>query len=113
MGHSGEHVPLNNEDPALLAQARPTKANTTTYRSASHAERDLRDLLNANRAQIEALPPDATTTAGGQYTLQQSRMGFNSEFGATAEPVTFSAVTWRISRLTNGELHLMHFSPRL
>lgn len=112
VGHAGDHVPLNGEDPAILAESRP-KTQTTTYRSGSHAERDLRDIMNANKSQIDALPADGTTTVGGEHTLPQQRMGFHSVQQQAAQPVVFDKVTWRITRLTDGSLHLVHFSPKL
>jgi hypothetical protein len=111
VGHTGDHVALKGQDPKALARSRPTKPNTTTWRSSRQAEQDLRDIINANKQKIDALPPDGVTTTGGTHRLSESRFGYNSEFGGPAKDVTFNNVTWRIARMPDGRLHLVHFAP--
>ncbi|MFO0604568.1 MAG: RHS repeat-associated core domain-containing protein [Polyangiales bacterium] len=111
VGHAGEHVALNGEDPAALASS-TQKGDNTTWRSSSQGERDLRDVLNANRERIDALPADGHSTEGGTQRLTEQRQGFHSEDGAPANPVVFDTVTWRVCRMPDGRLHLVHFAPK-
>lgn len=110
VGHSKDHIPYD-KDPKSLAEARPNKQNTTTWRSASQTERDLRDIMNANKDKLDALKPGEV--ASGIQTLGVPRQGFNSILGAPATPVNINQATWSIGRLPNGQLHLLHFSPKL
>ena len=109
-GHNRDHIPKEGEDPAKLAESRPNKQNTTTYRSGSQAERDLRDIMNANEQQLANLKPGEV--AKGVADLP-GRQGFNSVLGQTATPTVFNQATWSIGRLPSGDLHLLHFSPKL
>jgi hypothetical protein len=110
VGHNKDHVPYD-EDPKTLAESRPKKQDTTTWRSESQAERDLTDIMNTNKDKIDALKPGEVT--GDIQDLGSTRQGFNSKWGAEATPVNFNQASWGIGRLDNGELHLLHFSPKV
>jgi len=66
--------------------------------------------MNENRAAIDALPADGVTTVGGIQVVSPVP-GFNSQLGKPATSVSISGVTWRIARLKDGQLHLVHFAP--
>jgi molybdenum-dependent DNA-binding transcriptional regulator ModE len=116
VGHTYDHIPRSGQDPMALAAMRPTNRNTTVWRSASHAERALRDVLNANQAAIDNLAPGQSIN--GPQSLRELRPGYNGFYATPSTPVVITEVqigkvTWRICRLPTGELHLMHFSPKL
>ena len=67
--------------------------------------------MNANKDKIDALKPGEVV--GGSHDLAVPRQGFNSAFGAPATPVNINQATWSIGRLPDGQLHLLHFSPKL
>ncbi|WP_437808708.1 PAAR-like domain-containing protein [Sorangium sp. So ce1078] len=109
VGHAKKHVPYDM-DPKKLAESRPGKKDCATWRSVSQAERDLRDIMNANREKLDALKPGEIIR--DNHNLTSPRQGFNSHYGADAEPIVFRDVSWAIGRLPNGELHLLHYSPK-
>jgi hypothetical protein len=114
VGHAEDHIPpagATDAEAKLLAESRPTRANTTTFRTRRHATQILRDIMNENRAEIDALPPDGVTSAGGTQKLPATVPGFNSQLGKPATSVNIGSVSWRIVRLTDGQLHLVHFAP--
>jgi hypothetical protein len=116
VGHAQQHIPkagATDAEAMALAQSRPAKANTTTFRTRRHAIQVLRDIMNDNRSAIDGLPADGATSVGGTRSLNESAPGFNSKLGQTATPVNINAVTWRIVRMPNGQLHLVHFAPSL
>ena len=110
-GHARDHIPEAGQDPVQLSQGRPTKANTTTYRNERHAIQDLRDALNAHRSEISKLQPGEQF--GRTFKLGKVRQGYNSKNGGTPTPVSWDSITFRVARLADGSLHLMHFSPKM
>ncbi|HET9621862.1 MAG TPA: DUF4157 domain-containing protein [Kofleriaceae bacterium] len=116
VGHAEDHLPpdgASDQQAKLLAESRPNKANTTVFRSRRQAVQALRDIINENRAKIDALPADGKTSASGEEILSETLQGFNSRSGQPATAVEIRAITWRIVRMPDGELHLLHFAPKL
>jgi hypothetical protein len=112
-GHAMDHIPGEGVDPLVLVRARPTKPLTTVWRNARHAYQVLRDILNKHRKEIDALVAgDPNSSVGGAHTVSPSRPGYVSRFGGEPTPVEIGQVSFRIVRLANGELHLVHFSPQ-
>ncbi|AUX39514.1 uncharacterized protein SOCE26_009070 [Sorangium cellulosum] len=109
VGHAKKHVPYDM-DPKKLAEMRPTKEKSTTWRSVPQAERDLRDIMCTNKEKLDALKPGEVVD--GSHRLASPRQGFHSKYGKDAKSVLFRDASWMIGRLPNGELHLLHFSPK-
>lgn len=117
VGHAEDHVPpegATDAEARLLAQTRPSKANNTTFRSRRQATQILRDIMNEQRAAIDALPADGVTLVNGTKLLSpQTVPGFNSQLGGPATLIDIRSVSWGIVRLNDGQLHLVHFAPRM
>lgn len=111
VGHAGDHVPLNGERPWDLAERRPSDF-TTVYRRRSHAEQDLRDVLQRHADEIERLPRGKELGMKGERT-SAPRDGYDSEGGRSARSVTFDVIDVVVERLPDGSLHLAHFTPRI
>jgi hypothetical protein len=111
-GHARAHVPRDGQDPAALAQARPTKQNNTVFRTGRHGEQALRDIMNQRADDLANLRP-GDPPVQGVHTFSETVEGLNSVRGATPTSVQIRDVTYGIVRLPNGDLHLIHFSPRV
>ncbi len=115
-GHAGEHIPLKGEDPQALASSQPDKTTNTVYVDKEKAFEDLRRILDTHSEDIKNLPADGQTTfpqsgQSGTVDLAAPRKGFESQSGAQAYSVTFNKATWRVCKMPDGRVHLVHFSP--
>jgi len=117
IGHARDHIPLRGQDARVLAQSRPDAALTTTFQAEAEGLRALRDVMRRHQARIDALQPgqilESSMPGIGPFRLPTPVRGFNSVRGAPATTVQIEEVTFAIGRLPNGELQLIHFSPRV
>jgi hypothetical protein len=66
--------------------------------------------LNARAEEIARLAPGQSLDFAHNTPL---RIGFDSANGAPPREISFDTVTIALERLMSGELHLVHFSPRI
>jgi hypothetical protein len=111
VGHSRDHIPFDGQDSRALAQARPHKAQTTTWRHERHALQALRDFMNENQSAIAAMQPGDQFR--GVYSLAESRPGYNSVRGAPPTEVWINEASVSLYMRPDRTLHLIHFSPKL
>ncbi|WP_437663371.1 DUF6531 domain-containing protein [Sorangium sp. So ce1182] len=115
IGHANWHVPpegASDEDVSNHAANRGNKKNTV-FRSRNHAIRALRDCLTRDQAQISALAP-GDTHGDNAVHLAHSVDGVQATripYGTAVSRVTVNTVSYRVGRLPNGDLHLIHFQP--
>lgn len=112
-GHAGDHLPpegASRTEAMAHAQRRPDKQNTTVYFNRRHAVQDLRDALNAHAEEIANLRPGQSLSFSHGTPV---RPGFDSVRGGPPTEVSWREVTVALERLSSGELHLVHFSPRI
>jgi hypothetical protein len=115
VGHAlATHIPPKGATDAEAKQMAESRSidHSTVFRSHDQAVKVLRDILNDNRAAIDALPPDGSSV-GGMVTLPVPRQGFDSVNGDPAEAVEIRRVTWRVARMPDGRLHILHFAPKM
>jgi hypothetical protein len=115
IGHARDHIPLRGQDARVLAQSRPDAPLTTTFQSEAEGLRALRDLMRRHQGRIDALQRGQILDSKdvGFFRLPSPVRGFNSVKGASATTVQIEEVSFAIGRLPNGELQLIHFSPRV
>jgi RHS repeat-associated protein len=114
VGHAGWHVPPAGADADTLANHAASRGNAknTTFRSRNQATRALRNCLNTDQAQIAALTPGQTY--GTTHDLPLTVPGVEATkgpLGTAVSPVNVNSVSYRVGRLPNGDLHLLHFQP--
>ena len=110
-GHAKAHIPDEGQDPVVLAQSRPLKANNTVYRTGKHAHQDLRDIQIRNQAKIDAAPVGQMIKLGEQST-SKIRYGLNSKLGGNPADISFDSVTVTLVKHPDGSVHVVHFAPK-
>lgn len=110
-GHPKTHIPDDGVSPAAHAAKFSDKPLNTFYRSKAQAERDLREVLNAYKAELAALRP-GQSLAIETHRLSSARQGFQSVRGAPPASVGFDSVFAKFYRTSSGELHLQTMYPK-
>jgi hypothetical protein len=114
-GHARDHIPLKGQDARTLAQSRPEAATTTVFKTEADGLRAVRDVMRQHQTKIDALLPGQVIDSKvlGTFRLPTPMPGFNSIKGGTPRAMDIEEVSFAIGRLPNGELQLIHFSPRV